>query len=82
MSNGRPARRSIRPATDRRLVLSHEISDSASTNEKEGAVRRRLVATTGRCPCGARLRLPDEVEPGTVTVVAIEHEDDCPAVAR
>jgi hypothetical protein len=73
MSNGRPFRR---------VVVSNEIPDNATSVEKEGAIRRRLVATTGRCPCGARLRMPDEIEPGAVTLVAVEHEDDCPAVDR
>ena len=80
MSNGRRFRRSIRPATDPRLVVSPEIPDGASNREKEGAARRRLVAATGQCPCGAVLRMPSELEPGTVAVVAVEHENDCPAV--
>jgi hypothetical protein len=66
----------------RRVVISREIPDGASQRDKEGAVRRRLVALTGKCPCGAVLRIPDEMEAGTVTVVAIEHEDDCPAVEK
>jgi hypothetical protein len=66
----------------RRVVLSAPISDDATDREKEGAVRRRLVATTGRCPCGARLRLPEHFEPGTATVVAVEHAPDCPATEQ
>jgi hypothetical protein len=48
--------------------------------EKERAVRRRLVATTGKCPCGAVLQVPSDLAPGTVSVIRIEHEDGCPAV--
>jgi hypothetical protein len=61
------------------LVLTEELDDDASLLEKERAARRRLVATTGRCPCGAQFRLPDDLKAGTVTIVAVEHEDDCPA---
>lgn len=71
MSNGRRFRRSI--------VISRDIPDSASSREKEGAARRRLVATTGKCPCGAVLQVP-ELKAGTVTVIKVEHEHDCPAV--
>lgn len=80
MSNGRRFRRSIRTSPDRRVIVSSEIRDGASHREKEGAARRRLVAATGQCPCGAVLRLPSKLEPGTVAVVAVEHEDGCPAV--
>jgi hypothetical protein len=80
MSNGRRFRRSIRPATDRRLVVSRDIPDSASHREKEGAARRLLVAMTGKCPCGATLQVPDKLKVGAVVIVAVEHEDDCPAV--
>lgn len=62
------------------MVVSNEIPDDATSIEKEGAARRRLVATTGRCPCGAVLSVPAQIEPGTVSVVAVEHETDCPAV--
>lgn len=65
----------------RHLVLSAPIRDGGSTREKEGAVRRRLVALTGHCPCGAVLDLSD-IEPGTLTTVRVVHEPDCPAVER
>ncbi len=80
MSNGRPFRRPIRPATDRRLVLAPDIPDGASERVKEGITRRRLVSATGHCPCGARMRLPDTLESRTVALVAVEHEPNCPAV--
>jgi len=64
----------------KKVVVSPPIPDDATEREKEGAARRRLVATTGVCPCGAVLQLP-RVKPGTATVVAVEHEDDCPAIA-
>ena len=62
----------------RALVVTEEIPDDATDLEKERIARRRLVATTGRCPCGAILALP-ELTPGTVAIVAVEHEPNCPA---
>jgi hypothetical protein len=35
---------------------------------------------TGKCPCGATLQVPDKLKVGAVVIVAVEHEDDCPAV--
>jgi hypothetical protein len=64
------------------IVLTPPISDDSSDREKEGAVRRRLVATTGRCPCGAEMVLPKVLKPGTVTVLSVEHEDGCPAMGE
>ena len=61
-----------------RVVLTNPIADDAHSRVKEGAVRRRLVALTGKCPCGAELVVP-ELAPGSVTVVPVEHEPDCPA---
>ena len=63
----------------RALVVTEEIPDDATDLEKERIARRRLVAATGRCPCGAILALP-ELTPGTVAIVAVEHEPNCPAV--
>ena len=61
------------------VVLTNTLSDADSDVEKERTVRRRLVATTGRCPCGAVLSLPD-LSPGSVAIVAVEHEPGCPAI--
>ena len=62
----------------RALVVTEEIPDDA-TDREERVRMRHLVATTGRCPCGAILALP-ELTPGTVAIVAVEHEPNCPAV--
>ena len=65
----------------RRAIVSPEIRDDATHAEKEGAARRRLVALTGACPCGARM--PDvDPAPGTFTIVAVEHEPGCPAIEK
>lgn len=54
---------------------------------REGLVRRRLVATTGVCPCGARMVVPNRAarraaaRAGQVFLqVQVEHDVDCPAV--
>jgi hypothetical protein len=65
-----------------RLVIAGRIPDDASPLVKERASRRRVLITTGVCPCGAELVLPDVVEAGTVTVVRVEHEEGCPAIAE
>lgn len=66
-------------APKRALLVSAEIPDDAPARIKEGLARRRLVAMTGRCPCGATM--PNvELVPGTVTVARVEHERTCPAV--
>ncbi len=63
----------------RAVVVSEPLDDTLSDFEKERIARRRIVATTGRCPCGAVLELPDDLRPG-LQIIAVEHEPDCPAV--
>jgi hypothetical protein len=54
---------------------------------REGIARRRITATTGRCPCGATWSPPNRAarraaaRRGEVVMpeVVIEHEGDCPA---
>jgi len=76
MSAGRRYRRRLHR---RVLTLVPEIPEDAPPAVREGVARRRLVATTGRCPCGAQLHLPEHPTPGTFTSVAVHHEDWCPA---
>ena len=78
VSRARKVRRKV--PRSRVVVLSRPIRDDDSARTKEGAVRRRLVVTTGQCPCGGRLVMPDVVVPGTVVTVAVEHEPGCPAI--
>ena len=76
----KPRKRSGRYTPPRRVaVVTAEIPDNAPPALREGLARRALVATTGRCPCGAELVLPPEITPGALTMVAVEHERDCPA---
>ena len=76
---GKPRKRSGRYTPPKRAAfLTAEIPDKAPPALREGLARRRLVVTTGRCPCGAVLELP-EVIPGAVVTAAVVHENDCPA---
>jgi len=63
----------------RALVIAADVPDDASEFDKERAVRRRLVLTTGSCPCGGVLEVPANPEPGSLTVATCFHEPDCPA---
>ncbi len=76
MSNGRRFRRRL--ADGSVVLVLPDIPDDAPQRVREGMARRRLVATTGRCPCGAELVVP-EIRPGAVVTVAVEHEAGCPA---
>jgi hypothetical protein len=62
------------------------IPDDAPERRREGIARRRITATTGRCPCGAVLVMPSRRErraaqrAGRRTVdVYVQHEPGCPA---
>jgi hypothetical protein len=74
MSNGRRIRRRL-------VLVGPDITEDQSPDVREGIVRRRLVVTTGVCPCGARFELPELVR-STVTYIRVEHEPDCPALIR
>lgn len=63
----------------RTVVFVEALEDDMSGFEKERIARRRVIAATGHCPCGAVLELPDPV-PGKVLIVPVEHEVGCPAI--
>ncbi len=72
---------------DRLLYAGLALREDLPTRVLEGLVRRRLVATAGQCPCGARLIVPSRAARRAaqrsrtpVLRVAVEHEDDCPAL--
>ncbi len=77
MSNGRKFRRNV--AKGGVVFVLPDIPDDAPARLREGLARRRICAITGRCPCGAEFTMPDHVEPGSVTLITVEHETDCPA---
>jgi len=63
------------------LAVLPVVPESAPYTVKEGIARRRLVATTGQCPCGARLDL-QAAKQGRVGVADVEHDRLCPATTR
>lgn len=74
MSNRRLRRRRV-------VYVGQELTERRSRRELEGIARRQLVATTGKCPCGATLRAPKRAfRPGAITIVTVEHQPGCPAV--
>jgi hypothetical protein len=61
------------------LYIGDEIRESDPPAVREGLARRRLLATEGRCPCGAEVPFdPAIIAPGIVSA-AVVHEADCPA---
>jgi hypothetical protein len=71
--------------SDRVLYLGPEITEDAPPAVREGLARRRLVTTTGACPCGAHPTWPSRQQrraaqrAGTALRVLVSHEDECPA---
>ena len=68
-----------RPFRRRLVYIGPALVDGESPRRKEGAARRRLVALSGRCPCGARFELPPAVEASSIRRLTVEHEPRCPA---
>lgn len=76
----------------RALVVLHDIDETMPPDLREGLVRRNIVMTTGRCPCGATRTGPNRAQrraihcnraagrPGLVMHAAVEHENGCPAI--
>jgi hypothetical protein len=71
------------------LFVLPVVSEADLARAREGIVRRRLVALSGTCPCGARLGMPNRAQRraaacrgdrARIAYVAVEHEDDCPAI--
>lgn len=68
--------------------LLPELPEDASTDVREGLVRRRLTALRGTCPCGATALMPNRAarrraaRSGVMARIVVEHVDDCPAVDR
>jgi len=54
------------------------VPEDAPHAVREGIARRRIVATTGECPCGAVVDY-GERRPGEVGVGEVHHERLCPA---
>lgn len=70
------------PDGSRALYVSDVIRESDPPAVREGIARRRVLAATGECPCGARSPFdPRRIAPAIVMEV-IRHESDCPATAE
>jgi len=65
------------PDGRRVLYIGDAVRECDPPAVREGIVRRRLLATRGQCPCGARS--PFGPVPSGVTVQTIPHGHDCPA---
>lgn len=81
----RPAGRALESITlelpdgRRALYVADQIRESDPPAVREGLARRRVLATSGRCPCGAESPLDPAVIPAALIMAAIVHADDCPA---
>lgn len=69
----------------RAVLVLPVIRESDPSEVREGIARRRLVGTTGRCPCGAVRHLPNRAQrradqkAGRASLMEVVHEDGCPA---
>jgi hypothetical protein len=75
VSNGRRFKRKLTRGV---AFLLPRIPDNASPPLKNALAIRNAATTSGRCRCGAEMRLNGVDDYGTQHVV-IEHEFDCPA---
>lgn len=67
------------PGGERVLYVGDALRESDPPAVREGIVRRRLLATEGRCPCGGRAPFAPALVPPFVAMGLITHADDCPA---
>ena len=61
------------------LYVGESIRETDPAPVREGLVRRRVLATTGRCPCGAESPFDPAVIPAGLAISAVVHAADCPA---
>jgi hypothetical protein len=67
------------PNGTRALYVGDAIRESDPPAVREGLARRRMLATEGHCPCGARVPFDPRIIAPAVASHAIEHASDCPA---
>jgi len=67
------------PGGKNALYVGDSIRETDPPEVREGIVRRRLVATEGRCPCGAASPFDPAVVPPVLVSDVVMHESDCPA---
>lgn len=61
------------------LYVSEAIRETDPPAVREGIARRRVLATTGQCPCGAASPFDPSRISAALVMEAIQHESDCPA---
>ncbi len=61
------------------LYVGEAIRESDPPTVREGLARRRMLATEGRCPCGASVPFDPRLIAPAVALREVEHADDCPA---
>jgi hypothetical protein len=62
----------------RALAVLPTIPEDAPYRVREGIARRRITATTGRCPCGATVDY-NAARAGGYAVAEVRHSSLCPA---
>ena len=68
-----------RPGTCRRKFVLPEVSETDPPEVRNAVAARNAATVAGLCPsCGAVFRLQRTV--GGITVLNMEHDDDCPAI--
>lgn len=70
------------PDGSRALYVSDIIRETDPPAVREGIVRRRILATTGQCPCGARNPFDPRRISTAVVMEVVRHETDCPATTE
>jgi hypothetical protein len=66
------------PSGGRALAVLPSIPEDAPFKVREGLARRRITATTGRCPCGATVDYEAAIA-GRYSVAEAAHDRLCPA---
>ncbi|WP_226353783.1 hypothetical protein [Pseudonocardia sp. ICBG601] len=69
------------------LAVVPAVTEDSAPRVREGLARRRQVAVTGRCPCGATMAIPSRAQRRAarraarrIHHVAVIHADSCPAI--
>ena len=67
------------PNGQRGLYVSDVIRESDPPAVREGIARRRVLALTGQCPCGAASPFDAARISPVMVLEVVRHEPDCPA---
>lgn len=61
------------------LYVGEAIRETDPPAVREGLARRRILATEGRCPCGASVPFDPRIIAPAIALREVEHAPDCPA---